>query len=231
VVLTFLNGVSLVDCMLRVVFACFCGALIGFERSRRQKEAGVRTHIIVALGSALMMVVSKYGFFDIVGVNTAGFSGDRIAANIITGVSFLGAGMIFFRGSSVRGLTTAAGIWSTAGVGLAAGAGLYMIASISTCLLLIIQIIFHKWRLSADTQIFGNIVVVLDNDENRIGQIEETLMREGIEVISNRFEQIEQDQIKITYNVRSNYEVSARQAAHLLRVIPELLSVEVHSEA
>lgn len=230
-VFTFLNGVSLVDCMLRVVFACFCGALIGFERSRRQKEAGIRTHIIVALGAALMMVVSKYGFFDIVGTNTAGFSGDRIAANIITGVSFLGAGMIFFRGSSVRGLTTAAGIWSTAGVGLAAGAGLYIIAGISTCLLLIIQIIFHKWRLSADTQIFGNVVVVLDHDEERIGEIEETLMQDGIEVVSNRMERIEGDRVKITYNVQSNYEVSARQAAHLFRVIPELLSVEVHGEA
>ena len=229
-VLTFLNGVSLWDCVLRVVFACFCGALIGFERSRRQKEAGIRTHIIVALGAALMMVVSKYGFYDIVGENAVGFSGDRVAANIITGVSFLGAGMIFFRGSTVRGLTTAAGIWSTAGVGLAIGSGLYILGGVSTCLILIIQIIFHKWRLSADMQIYGTVVVSLEYDEERIGQIEETLLQDGIEVISNRMERLDGDQVKIQYNVQSNYEVSARQAANLFRVIPELLCVEVHSE-
>ena len=228
--LTFLNGVALWDCMLRVVFSCFCGALIGLERSRRQKEAGIRTHIIVALGAALMMVVSKYGFFDIVGRDAVGFSGDRVAANIITGVSFLGAGMIFFRGSTVRGLTTAAGIWSTAGVGLAIGSGLYIIGGISTCLILIIQIIFHKWRLSADMKIFGSVVVVLDNDTESIDRIEETLKQDGIEVISNRIKRIEDDRIKISYSIQSNYEISATKAAHLFRTIPELLSVETHNE-
>lgn len=225
----FSNGVSQLDCIARIVAACLCGALIGFERSRRQKEAGIRTHIIVALGSSLMMIVSKYGFFDMVDIHSGVFTGDRIAANIITGVSFLGAGMIFFRGSSVKGLTTAAGIWSTAGVGLAVGAGLYIIAGTATVLILIIQIIFHKWQISADTQVFGKIVAVLENDEAKIDFIADALKNEGIEIVSSRFEKLGDDKAKITYAVRSDNEVSAKQSARLSRIIPEMMSLEVHS--
>ena len=224
----FPNGISQLDCIARIAIACLCGALIGFERSRRQKEAGIRTHIIVALGSALMMIVSKYGFFDIIDVHNNSFSGDRIAANIITGISFLGAGMIFFRGSSVKGLTTAAGIWSTAGVGLAVGAGMYFIGGTATLLILVIQIIFHKWQLSADTQVFGKIVAVLENDESKIDFIADTLKREGIEIVSSRFDKAGDDKVKITYSVRSGNDVSAKRSMHLSRIIPEIVSLEVN---
>ena len=102
----------------RLVVSAICGAGIGLERTYRQKEAGLRTHIIVALGSALMMIVSKYGFFDLFLYENVKFDGSRLAANIITGVSFLGSGIIIYKGS-IKGLTTAAGIWATAGIGLA----------------------------------------------------------------------------------------------------------------
>lgn len=226
--LMFINGTSQLECILRIVVACICGALIGFERSRRQKEAGIRTHIIVALGSALMMIVSKYGFFDVVESQNDSFSGDRIAANIITGVSFLGAGMIFFRGSSIKGLTTAAGVWTTAGVGLAVGAGLYLIAGIATMLILIIQIIFHKWLISADTQVFGKIVAVLENDKAKTDFIADALKKEGIEIISSSFDKLDENKVKITYTVRSNYEISAQKSVALSQKIPEMVSVEVH---
>lgn len=226
--LMFINGTSQLECILRIVVACICGALIGFERSRRQKEAGIRTHIIVALGSALMMIVSKYGFFDIVDGQNGSFSGDRIAANIITGVSFLGAGMIFFRGSSIKGLTTAAGVWTTAGVGLAVGAGLYLIAGIATMLILIIQIIFHKWLISADTQVFGKIVAVLENDKAKTHFIADALKKEGIEIISSSFDKLDENKVKITYTVRSNYEISAQKSVALSQKIPEMVSIEVH---
>ena len=113
--------------VLRLVISCICGGVIGFERSRRRKEAGLRTHIIVALGSALLMIVSKYGFMDIGDVPGMRVDAARIAANVITGISFLGAGMIFVRDVSIKGLTTAAGIWSMAGIGLAIGAGMYFV--------------------------------------------------------------------------------------------------------
>lgn len=130
--------------LLGLVTAVICGAAIGVERTFRQKEAGIRTHIIVALGSALIMIVSKYGFFDIVGLaDHVNLDGSRLAAQVVTGISFLGAGIIVYKGT-VKGLTTAAGVWTTAGIGLAAGAGMYGIAVYATLILLIVQIVIHK---------------------------------------------------------------------------------------
>ncbi len=132
------------ELFIRLVFAGFCGALIGLERSIRRKDAGIKTHIILALGAALFMIVSQVGFANL--TLSPEFSADasRIASNIVTGVSFLCAGVIFVRGASVKGLTTATGIWSTAGIGMAAGAGMYGITLFATLLILLIQILLNK---------------------------------------------------------------------------------------
>ncbi|MBR4721232.1 MAG: MgtC/SapB family protein [Clostridia bacterium] len=129
----------------RIFLASVCGCVIGYERKNRGKGAGIRTHAIVALASALMMIVSKYGFADLANYPTA-HSADpaRIAAQVVSGVGFLGAGMIYFNRHLVKGLTTAAGIWATAGVGLAIGAGLYVIGIVATGLLVLTQVILHK---------------------------------------------------------------------------------------
>lgn len=111
--------------VLRIFFAGICGLMIGIERRNRLKEAGIRTHLIVALGSALMMIVSKYGFFDLQGHSFLRADASRIASQIVSGIGFLGAGMIIWHHRTVSGLTTAAGIWATAGIGMAIGAGLY----------------------------------------------------------------------------------------------------------
>lgn len=109
---------------IRIVLAAVLGALVGLERSKRQKEAGVRTHCIIACTSALFMILSKYAFVDLVSVNgLRGADPARIAAQVVSGISFLGAGVIFKNGNSIRGLTTAAGMWGTAAVGMAIGAG------------------------------------------------------------------------------------------------------------
>lgn len=129
----------------RLLLAAACGCIIGYERKNRGKGAGVRTHTIVALASALMMIISKYGFFDL--SDYSGMRGTdpaRIAAQVVSGVGFLGAGMIYFNRHLVRGLTTAAGVWATAGVGLAMGAGLYAIAIAATVLVVLTQVILHK---------------------------------------------------------------------------------------
>ncbi len=147
----------------RILVACVCGAAIGFERSKRYKEAGIRTHIIVCCATALMMIVSKYGFADMsdkTGLflfGTHGTDPARIAAQVISGVSFLGAGIIFRNGTSVRGLTTAAGIWATSGIGLAIGAGLYVIGIFTTVVVAALQVIMHKYALSADSMTIGSI--------------------------------------------------------------------------
>ncbi len=127
---------------IRLLLACVCGGMIGYERTNRGKGAGIRTHIIVALASALMMLVSKYGFSDML---SGGGDGSRIAAQVVSGVGFLGAGMIYFNGRhSVKGLTTAAGIWATSGVGLAIGAGLYLMGILTAVMIVAMQILLHK---------------------------------------------------------------------------------------
>ena len=143
------------ECFLRILMASLCGCMIGYERTRRLKEAGVRTHCVVACGAALMMVVSKYGFSDIIqnGVYLYGSDGvdaSRIAAQVVTGVGFLGAGVIFRTGTSVKGLTTAAGIWATSAVGLAFGAGLYLIGWLTTIFIVAIQFLMHRLNIGAD---------------------------------------------------------------------------------
>ena len=123
--------------ILRLVMAGIFGGIIGLNREYRAKEAGYRTHFLVSLGSALLMIVSQYAFFDL--AKEKGYSVDpgRIAAQVVSGIGFLGAGTIILHKHFVRGLTTAAGIWATAGIGLAAGAGMYMISIAATILTLI----------------------------------------------------------------------------------------------
>lgn len=106
--------------------------LIGLERQFRGKEAGVRTHALVGLGAALFMLVSKWGFMDLVGVENISIDPSRVAAQVVSGIGFLGAGIIVFRADAVRGLTTAAAVWLTAAVGMAAGAGLFLLALAAT---------------------------------------------------------------------------------------------------
>lgn len=132
-----LNGCIYVDYALRIFLALILGFCIGFERKSRSKEAGIRTHTLVTVGAALFTVVSKYGFGD---VNA---DGARVAAQIVAGIGFLGAGMIMHQKQVIHGLTTAAGIWATAGVGMAAGAGMWETAIITTVLIIGVQLLLH----------------------------------------------------------------------------------------
>lgn len=122
---------------LRLAAASVLGALIGIDRTYRAKDAGFRTHILVCLGSALMMIVSQYGFMDVVNGTSVRLDPSRIAAQVVSGIGFIGAGTIIFRKQIVRGLTTAAGLWATAGIGLAIGSGMYAIGIVATVLTLI----------------------------------------------------------------------------------------------
>ena len=129
--------------LLNILLAVLLGFAIGYERKLRYKEAGIRTHTIVSVGSALIMVVSKYGFSDI-----QEYDASRVAAQIVSGIGFLGAGIIIYRKHEIHGLTTAAGVWATAGVGMAAGAGMYVVAAGAAVVIIGVQCIFHiKCRL------------------------------------------------------------------------------------
>ncbi len=122
--------------------ALVLSAAIGLEREIRQKHAGLRTHTLVGVGAALFMLISKYGFTDVLQPGVVVLDPSRVAAQIVTGVGFLGAGLIFVRRDSVRGLTTAASIWVTAAIGSAAGAGLPVLAALATGIYFVVALAF-----------------------------------------------------------------------------------------
>jgi len=149
------------ELILRLLLACFCGGIIGLERSIRRKDAGIKTHIILALGAALFMIVSQYGFGNLILSPEYRADASRIASNIVTGVSFLCAGVIFVRGASVKGLTTATGIWTCAGIGMAAGAGMYTITIFATALIIVIQLLLAGLSAKIETHYSIDIEMVL----------------------------------------------------------------------
>ena len=128
------------EMILRLLLAAVLGAIIGYQRERSGKAAGLRTHVLICLGSALFTVASIYGF----GIAT---DSARVAAGVVAGIGFLGAGAILHReGGLVAGLTTAATIWAVAGIGMAAGAGLYLVSAVTTVLILAVLFIPHPIR-------------------------------------------------------------------------------------
>src|SRR5580693_8329611 len=125
------------ELLLRLVLAALLGSAIGIERERLLWAAGLRTHMLVSLGACLFMIVSAYGFTAVLGPHVI-LDPSRVAAQVVSGIGFLGAGSIILRNEAVKGLTTAASVWAVAGVGLAAGAGLYTAAVVTTVIILII---------------------------------------------------------------------------------------------
>ena len=123
--------------LISLALSALLSLIIGLEREFYAKAAGMRTYLLVGVGSALFTIVSKYGFYDVLNTVNEGVDGSRVAAQVVSGVGFLGAGLIFVRRDAVRGLTTAAGIWFVAAVGMAAGAHLYVIAAGATVLYLL----------------------------------------------------------------------------------------------
>lgn len=130
--------ISNIELLARLGLAAALGSVIGFERERLNWAAGLRTHMLVCVGSTLIMLVSAFGFADVLGQKDVVLDPSRIAAQVVSGIGFLGAGSILLRGEIVRGLTTAASLWSVAGVGLAVGGGMYTAAIGATIIILII---------------------------------------------------------------------------------------------
>ena len=144
------------ECFLRLALSAVFGGAIGLERELRLKEAGVRTHLIVSFASCMMMLVSKYGFDDVLASPSVGMDPGRIAAGLVTAIGFLGAGTIFTRGRGVTGLTTAAGLWATVGVGMTVGAGLYAISTFGAAFIVLVQGILYR-----DHAVLGHMTAAL----------------------------------------------------------------------
>ena len=170
--------------IVRVLVAGFCGAMIGYERKNKLKEAGIRTHFIVALTSALIIIISKYGFYDIIGTPGIGLDPARVAAQVVSGVGFLGAGLIFVRNQSISGLTTAAGMWATSGIGLAIGCGLYLLGIVSSIIILIAQFLLHRSRWWIKLPIAEQLRIKIRNTSDSVTSIEDTLKNDKIDIIN-----------------------------------------------
>lgn len=169
-----------IELIFRPLVAGLLGAIIGLDRAYRAKEAGFRTHFLVCLGSALFMVVSQYGFSDVLQEGITRFDPGRIAAQVVSGIGFIGAGTIIIHRQFVRGLTTAAGLWATSGIGLAIGGGLYWLGIAATAFTLLglelLTILFkktgiHSCSIKFSTGIYENIAKTTEMIRQQEGRI------------------------------------------------------------
>ncbi len=182
------GGVQMLEIVLRLIVAAVLGGIVGIERSIRFKDAGVRTHSMVACTAALLMIISKYGFTDLVNASGVAFAGvrdadpSRIAAGIVTGISFLGAGIIYRdkQQHSLKGLTTAAGVWCVAGIGMATGAGIYFLSVFATVFIVVLQFVTHRFTIGNDRYMGARMVIVIQDDPAAVKVLESLVKKWGI---------------------------------------------------
>ena len=190
------------ELVIRLALAIVCGYSIGYERKNRKKEAGIRTHIIVCIASCLMMEISKYGFADITSaMGDMKADGSRIASQIVSGIGFLGAGMIFVHKNSIKGLTTAAGIWATSGIGMAIGAGMYFIGIVTTIMIVLLQIVLHKNIRIFRRDVSEVIVFEIANKMSVVHDVQKLLEENSIQVENISMQKLDNDRMQITADV------------------------------
>ena len=221
--------------LVRILAATLCGAIIGLERTRRSKEAGIRTHCIIACAAALIMILSKYGFSDLLTSGTTkdflegtrGADPSRIAAQVITGISFLGAGVIFKNGNTVKGLTTAAGIWAMAAIGMACGAGMYGIAFAVTFVILGVQLVMHRFSVGNDAYSNSEIrMTIIDTPEIRKA-LKEKQEELGITVINSRITACGDNTLNMILQVRLKTQIPFNEVVKFMDEHPEVKSLSV----
>lgn len=212
--------------IIRMLVACICGGLIGLERSRRQKDAGIRTHMIVALGAAMIIIVSKYGFFDILQYEGLRADASRIASNVVTGVGFLGAGVIFVKDISIKGLTTAAGIWTTAGVGLAIGAGMYPLGIAASVIMVISQLILHRYFSRLENTANEFVVYVTDTKDS-VKNLKLKLSDKNIHVEKCNITRNPDATLRLDITVKKSRTISMDEIMLLIEQDESIISVDI----
>ena len=203
---------------LRLGIAMICGGVIGIERTRRNKGAGIKTHMLVCVGAALFVIMSKYGFLDIIQVDGAKVDVSRVAASVTTGVGFLGGGIIFLRGNSVHGLTTAASVWATAAIGAALGVGMYLLGITSTILIVVLQIILHyQDALGMEKTTASRIVVVMQDDQEEFASFKELLKKRSIEIKGTHIKKNKDDSLVYTMDINMPKSLTPSELLELVR--------------
>ena len=204
--------------LLRILLSLGLGFCIGFERKLRFKEAGIRTHTIVCAGAALIMVVSKYGFSDV-----PDYDASRVAAQIVSGIGFIGAGMIIYRKMASYGLTTAAGVWATAGVGMAVGSGLYIVSGGATILLIAAQCVMHIRCKLFKAKTYWKLRVRFEQKETESETVQELFAADHFE----RIQTVREGEILVcdaTINTDRNF--TAQYITEILKTYQFIRSVE-----
>ncbi len=226
----YFTAMDFLDIGLRIVLSAICGAMIGLERERRYKNAGLRTHVIVAISAAILMIVSKYGFLDIASMPEVRLTSDggRIAAGVIQSIGFLGAGVIFVRKESIIGLTTAAGLWATVGIGLCFGSGMYFLGISATLLLVLVNIILriHHKRIQ-----FQTIITISSNITKHgmtIEQFSAELEKAGAKLRDFSFNRNETNGITVKTNIVLSDKQTVAEHAAVLESLPFVDSFEVY---
>ena len=195
------------EILIRLAVAGALGSIIGSERQKHEWAAGLRTHMLVCIGAALIMIVSTYGFEDVLGKKGVALDPSRVAAQVVSGIGFLGAGTILFlRGEVVRGLTTAAGLWTVAAIGLAVGGGLYFAAGATTVIAFIILAVLKP----LETKFFnknkaGGISMVLERKMISLEHIQDVLKSHGIKYSEIKLSpSLEEDLDEIKISLQKN---------------------------
>lgn len=215
--------------IMRVLFAALCGAFIGIEREKRFKTAGIRTHILVAVSSCMMMIVSKYGFFDVLDVPNMHVDASRIAAQVVTAIGFLGAGVIFVRKESITGVTTAAGLWATVGVGIAMGAGMYVLAFVCTAIMLLLQLLLHHPFKLFTTQFFGTVKLRIPVEEFSSTAVQDPFTKRNIQIKNMTFDREEEGKsILVTLGVVFPASFDKEEIIKAFRDEPFVNSIEIY---
>ena len=222
--------VDYLDIGLRIILAAIAGAVIGLERERRYKNAGLRTHVIVAISATILMIVSKYGFVDIASIPDVRLTSDggRIAAGVIQSIGFLGAGVIFVRKESIIGLTTAAGLWATVGIGMCFGSGMYILGISATLILVLVNILLriHHQRLA-----FQTIITVTSHVSRHgmtLSQFDEELEKAGAKLRDFSFSRNENDEIFVKANVVLSDKKTVMEHVDILASLPFVDTFEVY---
>ncbi|MGN1164158.1 MAG: MgtC/SapB family protein [Candidatus Ornithospirochaeta sp.] len=205
--------------LLRMTLAAVCGMCIGWERERRLKSAGLRTHMVVALAASLMMIISKYGFLDVVYLSSVQVDASRLAAGVVQAIGFLGAGVIFVRRDNIIGVTTAAGLWATVGIGLAIGSGLYVLGVAGTVIILIIQLAVHKKEHMSFSTNTGSIEVNMTRHGMTLVEVKEKLDRMHITIRN----------LALTHNNKGELVLSASIICSRAASIPEVITQMTNS--
>ncbi len=201
------------ELFVRIIIAVLCGGVIGYERTNRGKGAGIRTHTIVAAASCLMMIISQYGFEDFFGRVGGGNAGQgidpsRIAAQIVSGIGFLGAGMIFIQKNIITGLTTAAGIWAVAGIGMAIGCGMYFMGISCAVIIVVVQICLHKSPKFLHNQTESEMFFTIKDNKEVVDFLVRKLEEYEISVLEIRYNKKESDTLEVEIAVQYDQKVN-----------------------